>query len=105
MISLTVNTFAAFVIIFGGPGFMVVSDSIVKDNVIFYKTNEVSTTRARWLATLMIDFDENENFMSQIARDAKAARFFSQKAIASYHTKQQCKPFLNVLGSTLLEVD
>ena len=31
---------------------------LVRDNVVFCKTNEVSTTRAKWLATLIIDFHD-----------------------------------------------
>lgn len=47
---------------------------IVQDNVMFYKTNEISTTRAKWLATIVIDFDQIEKFVSLIAVDIEQAK-------------------------------
>ena len=37
--------------------------------MIFHKTNEISTTRAKWLATIVSDFDEFSNFMSLVEKD------------------------------------
>ena len=57
------------------PSMAVVAEAvIVKDNVVFYKTNEVSTTRAKWLATLVIDFNEFDYFMSKVAEDFKMVK-------------------------------
>ena len=41
----------------------------IRDNVIFHKTNEISTTRAKWLATIVSDFDEFSYFMSLVEKD------------------------------------
>ena len=41
----------------------------IRDQVIFHKTNEISTTRAKWLATIVSDFDEFSNFMSLVEKD------------------------------------
>ena len=37
--------------------------------MIFHKTNEISTTRAKWPATIVSDFDEFSNFMSLVEKD------------------------------------
>ena len=57
---------------------------IVKDNVVFYKTNEVSTTRAKWLATLVIDFYEFEYFMSKVAEDIDMAKALLEVSNGDY---------------------
>lgn len=41
---------------------------IVNDKVVFYKTNEILTTR---LATIVIDFDQIDNFQAFISADIK----------------------------------
>ena len=52
----------------------VVSAVIIRDTVVFYKTNEVSTTRAKWLATFVIDFQQFDKCMSKIAEDIRLVR-------------------------------
>ena len=46
---------------------------LVRDNVIFDKTNEVSIARAKWLLSIIIDFDDFEQFMSLTCEDMKQA--------------------------------
>lgn len=46
----------------------------VKKNIVFQKVNEVSTTRAKWLATLVIDFNEFDQFMSKVESDIRIAK-------------------------------
>ena len=46
----------------------ITSDVIVRDNVVFYKTNEISTIRAKWLATTVIDFNELEQLMARLRK-------------------------------------
>ena len=61
----TLNLLAVFVCLYS----CIVCDFIVRDRIIFHKNNEVSSTRAKWLATLVIDFDSFEHFMSLVATD------------------------------------
>ena len=39
---------------------------VIRDNVIFHKTNEVSISRAKWLLSIVIDFDDFQHFMSLV---------------------------------------
>ena len=57
---------------------------VVKDNVVFFKTNEVATTRAKWLATLVIDFNEFDHFLSLVDKDIECAQNALYKALAVY---------------------
>ena len=50
------------------------NEVIIRDNVVYYKTGEVFTTRAKWLATLVLDFQYFEYFMSKIEEDINMAR-------------------------------
>ena len=65
----TLNFLAVFMCLYS----RIVCDFIIRDSVIFHKNNEASSTRAKWLATLVIDFDSFEHFMSLVARDIKCA--------------------------------
>ena len=40
----------------------------IRDNVIFHKTNGISTTTEKWLATIVSDFDEFRNFMPLVEK-------------------------------------
>ena len=50
------------------------SDVIVRDNVVFYKTNEISTTRAKWLATIVIVFNELEQLIARLRKDLELVK-------------------------------
>ena len=52
---------------------------IVKDNVVFYKTNDVSTTRAKWLVTFVLDLYPYSQFTElykkvQVGKDQEKAQ-------------------------------
>ena len=65
---------------------------IVQDNVVFYKTNEISTTRAKWLATIVIDFDQIEKFLNLITNDIEQAKRTLETVIQQELTLQ-VEPF------------
>ena len=46
---------------------------VIRDDVVFHKTNEVSISRAKWLLSIVIDFDDFEHFMSLVDEDIKQA--------------------------------
>ena len=56
----TLNFLAVFVCLYS----RIVCDFIIRDSVIFHKNNEISSTRAKWLATLVIDFDSFEQLQT-----------------------------------------
>ena len=76
----------------------IVSDFIIRNSVIFHKNNEVSSTRAKWLATLVIDFDSFEHFMSLVATDIRCAEA-TLETILSEHIKidKELKTIGNIL--------
>ena len=55
--------------VFWSAAVIIPSNVIVRDNVVFYKTNEISTTRAKWLATIVLDFNELEQLMARLRKD------------------------------------
>ena len=89
----TLNFLAVFVCLYS----RIVCDFIIRDSVIFHKNNEVSSTRAKWLATLVIDFDSFEHFMSLVATDIKCAEI-TLGTILSEHikTNKELKTFRNI---------
>ena len=60
--------------VFWSAAAIIPSDVIVRDNVVFYKTNEISTTRAKWLATIVIDFNELEQLMARLRKDLELVK-------------------------------
>ena len=59
---------------------------IVKDNVVFYKRNDVSTTRAKWLVTFVLDLYPYSQFIELYKEDIKNAAVFAETATAYYNT-------------------
>ena len=104
MYLLLVNSLAVIIVVGSYANVFGEGDVVVRDNVVFYKTNEVSTTRAKWLATLVIDFDEIDNFFSLIAKDIERARTMLQEAIATYLNKTMYEPFREALQGLLSEI-
>ena len=46
----------------------------INNNVVFFKTNEATTTIAKWLATLVIDFNEFDHFLSLVDGDIECVQ-------------------------------
>lgn len=47
---------------------------LVRQNVIFQKTNEITTSRARWLASFIVDLEPFDRFLSKIMLDVGHAK-------------------------------
>ena len=76
---------------------------IVKDNVVFYKRNDVSTTRAKWLVTFVLDLYPYSQFIELYKEDIKNAAVFAETATAYYkHTGE--KEYSAIFGSLFQEV-
>ncbi|CAC5412397.1 unnamed protein product [Mytilus coruscus] len=59
--------------------FGLTSQFIVKENVMFQKIKEISTTRSNWLITFVVDLDPFELFLNKIEQDLNKALFATQK--------------------------
>ena len=46
---------------------------VSQESVIYYKTNDVATTRAKWVATVVIDFGNVNQFLLAIEADVRRA--------------------------------
>ena len=74
---LVINILAVIVslsCVFWSAAAIIPSNVIVRDNVVFYKTNEISTTRAKWLATIVIDFNKLEQLMARLRKDLELVK-------------------------------
>ena len=76
---------------------------IVKDNVVFYKRNDVSTTRAKWLVTFVLDLYPYSQFIELYKEEIKNAAVFTETA-AAYYKRNGEKEFSAIFGSLLQEV-
>ena len=76
---------------------------IVKDNVVFYKRNDVSTTRAKWLVTFVLDLYPYSQFIELYKEDIKNATVFAETA-AAYYNRNGEKEYSAIFGSLFLEV-
>ena len=57
---------------------------LIHENVVFYKTNDTTTTRARWMVTMVIDLNLFDLFINKIHRDIQNAAGVV-KAIVEYY--------------------
>ena len=68
-------------------GVGLVQSTLVAQNVVFQKVNEVTTTRARWLVTFVTDLNPYIDGMAQLARDVSAATGTAWQVIGHYTRK------------------
>lgn len=76
---------------------------VVKDNVIFYKTNDVSTTRAKWLLTFVLDIYPYSQFIELYKEDINNAAIFAETA-AAYYKRNGEKEYASIFSSLFKEV-
>ena len=60
---------------------------IVKDNVVFYKRNDVSTMHAKWMVTFVLDLYLHSQFIELNKEDIKNAAVFAETAAAYFKPK------------------
>lgn len=56
----------------------------VSENVIFHKTNEISTSRAKWLATFVIDLQPFTQFINKLENDIELAAVTAKCIVSEY---------------------
>ena len=71
-----------------------VNSALVKNNVIFQKVNEITTTRSRWFITFVIDLDPYEKFLSTLRDDFKIVEG-SIQALKTMYAATNSRGFLN----------
>ena len=57
--------------------FKVATPLIVHENTVFYKTNEITASKSRWLVTFVIDLDPFQKFMTKLNNQMKTFIPFS----------------------------
>ena len=50
-----------------------VDHPIINESVLFYKDREMSLSSSRWILTLALDINVNDNFITQLTADIKNA--------------------------------
>jgi len=55
--------------------------------MLCYKTNDVATTRAKWVATVVIDFDNVNQFLLAIEADVRRAESIVRTVTNRYSQK------------------
>ena len=58
---------------------------LINENVIFHKTNDISTTRARWLASFVIDLKPLGRFIEKLGNDIEIATVTANYIIDKYN--------------------
>ena len=77
---------------------------LIHENVVFYKTNDIITMRARWMVTMVIDLNPFDLFIIKIHRDIQNAAGVA-KAIVEYYEAPKKQSFLDTLTSLNNELD
>ncbi|MCG8094216.1 MAG: envelope fusion protein [Candidatus Thiodiazotropha endolucinida] len=60
---------------------------IINENVIFQKTNEVTITHAKWLASFVIDLEPFNGFLDKLGKDISIATVTADTIISKYFKK------------------
>ena len=68
--------------------------TVVQDNVVFHKTNEITTTRSRWIVTMVIDLTPYDRFIRKLKTDIKNAAEVAKAILEHYESLKQ-QGFLN----------
>ena len=77
---------------------------LIHENVVFHKTNDITTTRARWMVTMVIDLNPFDLFINKIHRDIQNAAGVAS-AIVEYYEAPKKQGFLNTFTSLNKEID
>ena len=57
---------------------------LINENVVFQKTNDITTTRAKWLASFIIDLQPFSQFIDRLERDIYAASLIVEGIVTKY---------------------
>lgn len=65
----------------------------ISENVIFHKTNEISITRAKWLATFIIDLRPFRQFLAKLQNDLYLASVTAECIVKEYDRPNKTEYF------------
>lgn len=57
---------------------------VIKENVVFQKVNDITTERAKWLASFVIDFETFDQFLDKLTIDVKRAQIVAETIVGKY---------------------
>ena len=75
----------------------------ISENVIFHKTNEISITRAKWLATFIIDLRPFRQFLAKLQHDLYLAAVTAECIVNKYDRPNKTE-YLNTFQSLQKEL-
>lgn len=87
-----------FTLVFGLAGSIV-----VKQNVVFQKTNEIATTRAKWLASFIVDLKPFDDFLNGLQTDIGTAQTTAECIVQKYQ-KPQDQQYANAFKALNKEI-
>ena len=78
---------------------------LLKENVLFHKVKEVTTTRSQWLITFVMDLDPFEHFLNKLALNINETFLVTGRVhtIANFYTPEK-KRFLSTMLSIQAEL-
>jgi len=83
--------------------FGLVGGLLIKENVIFHKTNEITTTGAKWLVSTVVDLTPFDNYLLKVSKDIQTARD-TVSAILEKYTADQYSIYAKTFQSMSKEV-
>ena len=83
---------------------LVLAEAIfVIENVIFHQTNEISITRAKWLATFIFDLRPFRQFLAKLQNDLYLAAVTAECIVSKYDRPNKTE-YLNTFQSLQKEL-
>lgn len=76
---------------------------VVHENVIFTKTNELTTSRSRWLMTLVIDLESYQRFINKLQYDINETNALVE-IMSRRYKKHKLFRYLNILSAIRNEI-
>ena len=80
-----------------------VDHSIINENVLYYKEGEMSLSSSRWILTLVLDINVDDNFITQLTADIKNAKNVTEW-ISKHYSHTDITGYLSVFRSLQDEV-
>ena len=79
------------------------STTFIQDNVVFQKTNDITTTRSRWLVTMITDFKPFDNFIIDVGSKIITAEGLAYQLVRNYGSPEHAG-FLNAFQGLRTEI-
>lgn len=77
---------------------------LINENVVFQKTNDITTTRAKWLASFIIDLQPFSQFIGRLEQDIYAASLIVEGIVEKYKTPGKAVEYLFIFRALQKEL-